>query len=136
MSALFDEVTRILTEEGLDFDTRQVDNVEVLNLGCMSERVPYGVILYVRSNVDAVNVVAASECVVPGNKLYKALVVLNQYNYKRIHKAFIDPECGRLMAQKSLDVFDGVLDKRVLLSALASVHHAIISNYEVMMRLR
>lgn len=136
MSALFEEVTRILAEEGLEFASRRVGNIEALNLGRMSEETPYGLILYVRADVETVNVVAAAECVVPDNKLSKALVVLNQYNYKRIHKAFIDPECGRLMAQKSLDVYDGTLNKRVLLAALASVHHAIVSNYEVLMRLR
>jgi len=125
MSALFEEVTRILAEEGLEFASRRVGNIEALNLGRMSEETPYGLILYVRADVETVNVVAAAECVVPDNKLSKALVVLNQYNYKRIHKAFIAPECGRFMAQKSLDVYDGTLNKRVLLAALASCIKAL-----------
>lgn len=69
----------MLTEEGLEFASRRVGNVEALNPGRMSEKTPYGLFLYVRADGDTVNVLPA---------------------------------------------------------ALASVHHAIASNYEVLLRLR
>lgn len=136
MSALLDEVTKLLTESELNYELHCEDGKEVVRLGQMSKDPAYNLLIHVDEGLAVVNVIGAANCFMPEDKRTEACVLLNESNYRCPHKSYIDPEDGQLMAQKCVDVDGGALNKEVLTVALASVHTAILHNYDALMRLR
>lgn len=136
MSALLDEVTKLLTESELNYELHCKDDKEVVNLGQMSKDPAYNLLIHVDEESTVVNVIGAANCYVPEDKRTEACVLLNASNYRYPHKSYIDPDDGQLMTQKCVDVDGGALNKEVLLSAIASVHTAVNHNYDALMRLR
>lgn len=136
MSALLDEVTTLLKDADLNYELISTEKQEVVNLGSMSSDPPLSIQIHVLDEAAQVSVYGIAECYLPEDKRTEACVLLNESNYIHPHKSYIDPNDGQLMAQKTLDVDGGALNKDVLMAAIGSVYAAIKRNYDVLMRLR